>query len=128
VSANVDFRTGRFKTLDRIPETPTPLTEPDVQDAPTLTRLIVGLLRDVARILGGWRPRRIDFFNVALDDTGTTLFRLEHRFGGAVRFWVVDWDGADPPNVRKDATTTDKVLVVTSTSEGTATIRVEEAG
>ncbi len=128
MSANVDYTTGAVARLDRVAGNPAPITERDAEDSSFLARTLVGLLRDTARLTGLWRPRRVDFTRVVLDDTGTTLFRLEHRLGGAVRYWVVGWDGAAPANIRADAATTDDVLVLTSTSAGTATIRVEEAG
>lgn len=128
MSANIDYASGRVRKLDRLPEARTPLTEGDVQEPATLVRILDGLLRDLAKVLGLWRPRRFDWTAVPLDATGTATFRLEHRFGGVVRFWVVDWDGAAAHNVRKDTTTDDNTLVLTSTSAGTATIRVEEAG
>jgi hypothetical protein len=128
MSANIDYESGRVTRLDRLPEARTPLTEGDVKEPATLVRILDGLLRDLAKVLGLWRPRRLDWVDVTLDATGTTLFRFEHRFDGVVRFWVVDWDGAAAHNVRKDTTTDDNTLVLTSTSAGAATIRVEEAG
>jgi hypothetical protein len=128
MSANIDYESSRVTKLDRLPEARTPLTEGDVKEPTTLVRILDSLLRDLAKVLGLWRPRRLDFVNVPLDATGTVTFRFEHRFDGVVRFWVVDWDGAAAHNVRKDTTTDDNTLVLTSTSAGTATIRVEAAG
>jgi hypothetical protein len=128
MSANIDFPTNKTRRLDRIPEARAPITEEDVSSATTLARLLDRLLRDLSRLLGLWRPRRLDFERVPLDATGTVKTRLEHKFGGAVRCWVVSWDGAASPNIRPHADTTAHTLVLTSTSDGTATIRVEEAG
>ena len=128
MSAVIDHVTGKGRSLDRIPETPTPLAERDVEDRSTVVRLLSGLLRDVARLAGRWTPRHVDFVGVVLDATGTALLPLHHGFGGVVRFWIVDWDGAAAHNVRKHTSTTNHVLVLTSTSAGTATVRIEEAG
>ncbi len=128
MSAVVDYVTGKGRSLERVASASTSTTEKDVQEPSVLVRLLTELRRDVAGLLARRRARFIDYLNVPLDATGTTLIPFEHRFGGDVRFWVVDWNGAAPPNVRKHAATTSHVLVVTSTSAGTATIRVEEAG
>ena len=128
MSANIDFVTGAVRKLDRLPEARTPINERDVQNPTTLVRILDSLLRAFAKALGGWRPRRLDFGRVPLDATGTVKFRLEHGFGGAVRYWIVGWDGAASANVRAHSDTTNDTLVITSTSAGTATVRVEEAG
>lgn len=126
MSANVNAQ-GARRVLDRVQDAET-VNESDVQEPAILTRILIVMRREVARLAGLWRPRRIDFEGIELDDTGTTPFRFEHRFGGPARAWVVGWSGADPPNIRIDAASDSNSLVLTSTVEGTATIRVEEAG
>ncbi len=127
MSANVPAQ-GPIQQLEREPQTTTPISEDDVRDVPVLTRLLLSLMRDVSRLRGLWRPRRLDFEGRALLADGTTQTRLEHRFDGRARYWVVEWDGAAAPNIRAHANTDLNTLVITSTSAGVATIRVEESG
>ena len=127
MSANVPLN-GSPRQLDRRPEPPTQVTEEQAADAGRLARLLMTLLRDTALLRRRWMPHRLDYEDRAVDDTGTTKYRFTHLFGARVRWWVVDWDGAASPALTKDADTTDDVLVLTSTSAGTMTLRIEEAG
>lgn len=127
MSANID-RSGSIRQLDRRAEPDEQVLEEHVQDPPRLVRLLMGLLRDVARLKRSWRPRRIDFEDRAVDATGTTKYRFAHGLDGRVRWYVVDWQGAAGPQLSRHADTTDGALVLVSHVAGTATIRVEEAG
>jgi hypothetical protein len=135
VSANVDYTTGAVARLDRVHGIPAPLTERDVQDPTVLVRVLVGLLRDVARLLGLWRPRRVDFTNIV--SAGTAMaperVRLVHKLNGDVRWWPVDVLGpgsATVPMIIRDETTVDdrNTLTLDIYYAATFAIRVEEAG
>lgn len=128
VSVAIVKQDGTARQLDRRAQTDEVVAEQDVQDAPKLTKLLIRMLRDTASLRRRWWPRRIDFEDVALDATGSKLFQLRHGFGGRVRWWIVEWNGAAAPNTRRHADTTADTLVLLSTVAGTATIRVEEAG
>lgn len=131
MSANVSPQ-GTVRQLDRIPQPPSPVTDETVKDAPTLARLVLGLIRDVSRLLGYWRPRRMDF--EGLVSTGTDVapqsFRLTHGFGGAVRWWVVDRRSSGAVAVPYEDRTDDDpdVITIRIFYEATVTVRVEEAG
>lgn len=129
MSAKV-FTDGKIVQLDGRAEPDEVVTEQDVQDAPKLSKLLIRILREVAALRRLWsvRKQHLDFHDVVLDATGTTLYRFPHRFNGLALGYVVRWSGAAAPNIRVDATTDSNTLVLTSTSAGTATIRVEEAG
>lgn len=86
-----------------------------------LLERVVQAIEKLARVAP--RPR-IDFEDVAC--TSGTDVRLEHRFNGRVRWYLIDWAGSAGPNLRKDTTnTTANVLVLDCGQSGTATIRVE---
>lgn len=127
-AAVISAQTGKVRQLDRPAESDERATPDQMKDPDLVSQLFLRILRNVSRLLRRWNPRRLDIEDMLLDATGTTLFRFEHKFGGRVRFWVVDWVGASPPNLIRDAATTKDVLVVTSSSSGYATIRIEEAG
>jgi hypothetical protein len=127
MSVNVTAQ-GVVKKLDLELEAPSPVDEKDVVEPSRLARLLLDMVREIRRTTRLWRPRRIDFMDRAVDNTGTTLYRFEHRFEGDARYWVVDWIGDAAPNLQRDPATTPNTLVLTSTVEGLATIRVEEAG
>ncbi len=130
MSANITSD-GLIRQLDGRAEPDENITEQDVQDAPKLSKLLLRMLRDVAAMRRRWRPHRIDFEDIAVDDTGTTKYRLEHHLGGKVRWWVVDWQstaGAAMFEVERHDDTDDNTLVFVSMAEGTMTVRVEEAG
>ncbi len=128
MSANFPLR-GPVKQLDRRAEPEEQITEDQATEPPRVARLLMSLLRDVATLKRRWWPRRLDFEDRAVDSTGTTLYRFEHRLGGRVRWWVVDWQSSvGSPWLNRDATTSNDVLVLVSLVSGTATIRIEEAG
>lgn len=119
---------GTPRQLDRKAEPEEQITEAVVRDPVQLARALTRVARNVADLKRRFVPRRIDFEDWTVDATGTTAYRLEHGFGGRVRYSVVEWSGASAPNLRKDTASDDNTLVLTSTVAGTATIRVEEAG
>lgn len=127
MSANIPIR-GKPRQLDKPAEAAAPIVEKDVQDPTRLVRLILDILRDLRNVTRRWLPHRLDFEDREVDDTGTTKYRLEHKFDAPVRWWLVDWTGDAAPNLRRHAESDANTLVLTSTSEGTATIRVEQAG
>ncbi len=127
MSVNIN-ESGVVKRLDRDVEPPMPLTPSDVTEPETLVRVLRGLIRDVGVLVRRWSPRHIDYERREVLGDGTTMYRFEHRFGGSARYWVVSWSGAAAPNLCEHATSDDNTLVLTSTSAGTATIRVEQAG
>ncbi|MER3466186.1 MAG: hypothetical protein C4340_03215 [Armatimonadota bacterium] len=128
-------RDGKIRQLDRRAEPSELVTREQVMDPARLVRIVMDILRDVARFKRRWHPRRIDFEDVVVDSTGRP-FRLPHGFGGRVRWWVVDWrsTAGNAPKIEtaKDADgkplSDDRTLVLRSLADGTATIRVEEAG
>lgn len=121
---------GTVRQLDGRAE-PDFVVEPkDVQDAPRLAKLLGIMLRELARLKRSWAPRRIDFVDVTCAAGGVTI-RLEHGFGGAVRWWVVDWQisaASGAPILQRYTGTDENTLVLWSDKAGVATIRVEEAG
>lgn len=127
MSAIVD-RNGRVRQLDRRTEPDEVIPPEDAVDGLKLSKLLIRILRELATLRRRWWPQRTDFEDVVLDATGTKTFRLTHGFTGRVRWYVVDWTGAAAPAPRRDPSSDLNTLVLTSTSAGTATIRVEEAG
>lgn len=129
MSARVDTTTGTVRQLDARAGAEQAPTETEVQDPAKLSKALSVLLRDVAALKRRWWPREVYYADLTVDATGTTLYRLNHGFGGLVYYAVVRWeDGTAAPNLRVDSTTTNSVLVLTSTVAGTATVRVWEAG
>lgn len=127
MSAVVDVD-GRVRQLDKSAEPAEQFTPDLATDKRRLSEVVMRLLRDIATLKRRWWPEYMDFRDRAVDATGTTFYRLRHGFGGRVNFWVVRWVGVAAPNLVYDATSDNDTLVLTSTSEGTATIRVEAAG
>lgn len=141
MSVNVNAQ-GVVRTLDRIPEPATPLTEQDVQAPKTLVRLLADIIQSIAKLSGLWRPKRVDFEGLIVDETGTTKYRLTHGLNGPVRWWPVDWvldatafaalgitgmPGAGA-SLSRDSTSDSNTLVLVSYFPGTVTVRIEEAG
>ena len=120
---------GVVKRLDLELEAPSPIDERDVAEPGRLARMLLDIVRDLRKLTGLWRPRRIDFEGRALLDDGTTLYRFEHRFASNVRWWAVDWTSDDGGvDIVKDAASDTNTLVLRSYCTGTITLRVEEAG
>lgn len=130
MSANI-LPGGKVQQLERRKEPDEEVTEEQLQAPARLVRVLMTILRDVATLKRSWRPRRIDFVDKALDDSGVVLHRFPHKLRGRVRWWVVDWvpaTGGTIPSLEKHVETSDMELVLISTCEGIATIRLEEAG
>lgn len=119
---------GVLRKLDRPAEPNDQITPDNVQDPDKLSRLIMGIARDVAGLKRRFAPRHIDFEDRTVDATGTTKYRFDHGFTGRVRWWPVDWTGAAAPALSSDPDTKEGSLVLISYVEGTVSVRVEEAG
>jgi hypothetical protein len=127
MSALVD-RSG-VRQLDTKAQPDSAPTEDEVQDPSKLVRIVAGLLKDVATLKRRFVPRRIDFRDITVDGTGTTIYRFVHNFGGRVNWWVLDWRNAvfSAQPIYSNSSTND-VLMLTFLTIGTISIRVEEAG
>lgn len=129
MSAVVNYSDATSRQLDAKPQPDEIVSEQDVADAPKLSRLLTRILRELVAIRRQWVPRSITFTNVPLDNTGTALFRLTHRFRGAVNWYVVGWrDAAGRPDLTEDDATDRDTLVLISNETGTADIQVVERG
>lgn len=127
ITAAVVNALGDMRSLIAKREPRREVTEEQVKDAAQLARLLRDLTREVVELERRPCPRRIDFEDMALGSNGARL-PLSHKFGGRVRWWVVDQvDDYAALKLDTDATTTD-VLVLISDVECVATIRVEEVG
>jgi hypothetical protein len=121
---------GKVKPLDAKAQPDTVVTAEEVQDAERLARMVQVIVAHVRAVERRWAPRRIDFKDVTCGTSGT-LIRLHHGFGGAVRWWVVDWQisgASGAPILQRYTGTDENTLVLWSDKAGIATIRVEEAG
>lgn len=132
MSAAYVTREGDTTSLDGRAPNPSVVTAEDVQDPEKLARLLEDAHRKIQALERRWNPRVLYFRDLVVDNTLTTQFPLEHKFGGRVNFDVVHWQPANPgdvPQIEPDASaTTADTLVLISGAIGTATIRVEEAG
>jgi len=121
---------GRVYQLDRPAQPDEAVTEEDVADRSKLARLLMRVLKNVATVLRRFHPRRIDFEDRDVGESGAIL-RLTHGFDTRVRWAVVDWvptvDGTRHALQRHTSTDT-KTLALASYAAGVATVRVEEAG
>lgn len=124
------FENGRMVQLDRKAEPRQAVTVADVQDPERLARLLNELRDGVDAERSRFKPRKIDFVDIPVDNSGDSTVRLAHHFGGRVWWYVIAWKGASfsPFLVGPSTLSTDNVLVLGSLVTGTATIRVEEAG
>lgn len=126
--------TGTPRQLDGRAEPEVVVQEADVQDATKLARMLAWLLREVAALRRRFSPRRIDFEDqVSTGSAGSpATIRLEHGFGGRVRWWVVDVTTPGViavPYIYNDTTLTDEnTLVLRVYYPSTITFRVEEVG
>lgn len=118
----------RSKQLDARSVPPEQVTDDQVKDPKRLAELLGRLLVAVTELRRAWDPKRIDFEDQAV--TAGTEFDLEHRFGGRVRWWVVDWvpDATGDVAIFERTASTDTMLTLLPQNTGTVTIRVEEAG
>lgn len=118
----------RSKQLDARSVPPEQVTDDQVKDPKRLAELLGRLLVAVTELRRAWDPKRIDFEDLLV--TAGTTFDLEHRFGGRVRWWVVDWvpDATGDVAIFERTASTDTMLTLLPQNTGTVTIRVEEAG
>lgn len=101
----------------------------DATDVDRLTRLLTRVLKKLAELGRAKAPTFLDFEDVAIDGTGTTLYRFVHNFGTRVRWWAVDWSGAtEAVRLVRQASSDANVLVLVSYEAGTVTLRVEAVG
>lgn len=120
---------GPLRQLDRRAEARDQLPEAEVTEPARLARKLTEYDRRIATEERRWKPMFFDFEDRTVDASGTTKYRFEHRFGGRVRYWAVEWSGGtDAPNLLKHADTDTNTLVLTSTVAGVVTLRVEKAG
>lgn len=122
--------TGKVYQLDRPAEPEQRVTEEDVQQPSKLARMLMALLKDVADIKRRFFPRRIDFEDVEVDNTGGKKFYFHHNFGGRVRWWPVDVVdlGGGQAALTRHADSDNDTLVLVSNASARVTIRVESAG
>ncbi len=119
---------GKVRQLDQRADADEQVQPDEVGDATRLARRLMWILGNLRDLRRRWRPRSADFEDRTVLGDGTTKYSLPHGFNGRVRYWPVEWVGAAAPNLRRHAESTANVLVVTSTSAGVVTLRVEEAG
>lgn len=130
VSAIIN-RSGAVRQLDKQGEPPERVTPEQWADAPRMTRLMTDVLRQLVVLQRRFWPLRLDYEDVAVDDTGTTVYRFPHGFGGRVRWWVVDWQANGSlfdHSLSKHSSSNDDTLALVSFTPGTMTLRIEEAG
>lgn len=120
---------GKVHRLQRKEGPAEVFSEEDAAAPAKLARVVQRLLQFAADTARRHDPDRIDFEDQAVV-SGTDL-RLEHRFGGRVRWWVVDWQPTTPGDVaqfERSADTGTNALVLEVANSGTVTVRVEAAG
>lgn len=124
------FANGKMVQLDSKADTDVVVTPDDVKDPEKLARLLQQALRENAEERRQWKPSRIFFRDLSVTTLGT--YRLEHRFGGRVNYYVARWVPAATGDAALfeviEAQTTEDVLTLFASSDGTATICVQEAG
>jgi hypothetical protein len=100
------------------------ITEEGVADPRKLSHVITRLLATVRSLE---RIQRKPFQDFAIAPAGSGTISVNHRFGGDVRWYLVDWTGSAAPNLRRSSSTTADVLVLDSGAAGTGILRVEAA-
>lgn len=131
MSAALVLPSGTVRQLDRPAEADAQVTAEDVQDAEKLARMVQDLRRDVARLTGAWSPRTVTFVDITTAGSLATpqTHRLVHGFGGRVWWTVVSLrTGGTDFRLDVSTSTTNDVLVLTSYSTGTFSLRIEAAG
>jgi len=117
---------GESRSLDLKVEADETVREQDVADPAKLARLLTRLVKENAALRKRFVPRRTDFEDL---DVGTgTTHRLNHGFGGRVRWWVIEQIGSNPQLVTIYGDTDKDTLVLYSGVSTRVTVRVEEAG
>jgi len=129
VSAALVLPSGAVRQLDRPAEADARVTSEDVQDAEKLARMVQELRKSVTRLERAWAPRVMVYQDVTTTGSGGSpeTLRFAHQMGGRVWYSVVSSSGAAMRLDQSTATTND-VLVLTSYSAGTFSLRVEQAG
>lgn len=129
MSAIVPPNGTKPRQLDRQAEPEEQVRPEDVKDADKLARLLMRLLRDVARMRRRFLPEYLEHEDRVFDATGTTVYRLPHNLNARVRWWVTDWSGATAgPRLVRHSSTDANTLCLTSYTAGTGTIRIQGAG
>lgn len=122
--------TGEIKQLGTKPTPDEVITEEDVKDTSKVAKLFVRILREIADLKRRWAPRRIDFYDLAVGNTGAVL-RLQHNFNGRVAWWVIDHQisgAAGAYILQRSTATTANELVLLSYKDAVVSVRVEEVG
>lgn len=126
---------GAVKQLDARPTAEPRITAADVADAEKLARIIQGLREDVRELQRGYRPDVVEFRDVAI--TAGAFVRLAHNLGTTrVNVHEVRWVPKSTASnwechLLLDTSKSDDnvaVLLASSVTAGTATIRIERAG
>ncbi len=119
---------GKVTRLGSRAGAPDVTTEDDVKDPAMLAKLLGRMRADLADLKRRYEPRRLDFEDQPmLSGVGNTI-SLAHGFGGRVRFWLLDSTSQGGAWLNAATTKDTLVLDVAGTSDGTCTVRVEEAG
>jgi len=127
-AASVVDANGIVRMLVSPAEPHVEVTEEQVKDAPTLTRMLAFMLRTLALHDRRPCPRRIDHEDVSVNGDGVTQYFFPHGLGGRVRWWVTDCTGSNGGLHRDANASTSDVLVLLSESAGVVTVRIEEVG
>lgn len=126
------FTDGTVRQLDRASEADARVTAEEVQDPETLARMVQDLRKDVARLRGMWTPRSVTYVDVVTTGSlgSPQTLRFPHGLGGRVWFTLVSLTtgGTDFRLDYASASSTNDVLVLTSYSTGTFSLRVEQMG
>lgn len=124
---------GSARQLDTGRQADEVVSAEEIADAPKLARLLTRMLGETARIQRRWQPSYIDFTDIVTTggDIAPSRFTLTHRFGGEVRFWIVDLTkpvGALSSLLSRVETSDENNLVLDAFFAATITVRVEEVG
>lgn len=117
------------RVLDGRGDAPVVITPEEVQRPDVLARLLNELRRGQAETARRWNPRVLVVED--RDLTSGDEWRVEHGFGGRVRWWIADWQPSTPGDVpvfERDAATDANALVLDVGNSGRATLIVMEAG
>ncbi len=120
------LRDRKVVQLDRPAQARQTITAEDVQDPEKLARILNELRGGLDEERRAFKPRVLDFEDIAFDATGVTKYRFDHNFNGRIRWWVVEQD--DNPSLSEHSSSTANTLVLVSSFNTTCTIRIEEAG
>lgn len=130
--SSAKYASGRMTQLDGKATADEVVTVEDVKDAEKLARRLQKAYADIAELKRRWNPRRIYFYDVAVDNTGTTQYQFAHNFSSRVNWWAVDWQSTvvagNQCTLERHSATTDNTLVLVSGIAGTVSLCVEEAG